>query len=213
MNQRILLGSAAAIALVIGLYLAVVIAPPSEPESPQYMQQYPQPRALPPFALYTGNQGEFTQQDLQDNWTLAFVGYTFCPDICPTTLAELNRIYPLLQQQVKDTPLQVLFISVDPNRDDAQRLGEYIRFFNPDFIAASAEHKTLFPLVRAMGMMYAIADDTSDGEYLVDHSAAVVVINPQGQVIGRFKPTHAPGQLAISDGDQILADLPRLLAR
>jgi protein SCO1/2 len=63
-----------------------------------------------------------------------------------------------------------------------------------------------------MGMMYAISESTDNPNYLVDHSASVVVINPDGNIVGRFKPEHTPGQLAISDVDQILADMPILLS-
>jgi protein SCO1/2 len=62
-----------------------------------------------------------------------------------------------------------------------------------------------------MGMMYSMSDDTSKPNYLVDHSGSVVVINPDGNVIGRFKPQHIPGQIAISDTAQILADLPAII--
>lgn len=210
MKQNMLIGIIAVAALAVGLVLSLYVAPPQSSE-PKYMQLYPQARALPDFALYD-HQGEtFDKSRLQDHWTLAFVGYTYCPDICPTTMAELKRVYPELKTIDSEHPLQVWFLSVDPKRDTQERLNEYIQFFNPEFVAASGEHKDLFPLVRSMGMMYALADNTSDPNYLVDHSASVVVIDPQANVIGRFKPELKPGELAISDGEQMLADLPLVL--
>lgn len=210
MKQSTVIGLASVLALALGLWVAVTIAPPSQYE-PEYLQQYPAPRALPDFSLYDQDGDVFTNERLSGHWTLAFVGYTFCPDICPTTLAEIKGIYPELTDVASEHPLQVWFLSVDPKRDTQARLKEYINFFNPSFIATSGEHAQLFPLVRSMGMMYAMADNSSDPNYLVDHSASVVVINPDGQVIGRFKPELAPGKLAISDGQQILADMPGLL--
>ncbi|MCV2885835.1 SCO family protein [Aestuariibacter sp. AA17] len=209
MTQRTLVGIIAAIALILGGVLSIYIAPPAPKAN--YFQAYPQPRALSDFGL-TAHSGEMLSPDwLEGKWTLTFVGYTFCPDICPTTLVELKRIYPDLQSIQSEQPIQVLFISVDPARDTTERLAEYIAFFHPEFVAASAEHKVLYPLIRSMGMMYAIADDTSDGEYLVDHSGSVVVINPNGHVVGRFKPVMEPGKLAVSDGEQIITDMPYIL--
>lgn len=211
MSQRNLVGIVAAIALIGGIALATVIAPPGSGE-PKYLQSYPQPRALNEFELSDQRGAPFTNQDLLGHWTLAFVGYTFCPDICPTTLAELRRVYPQLTEVESQDPIQIWFISVDPKRDDTSRLNEYINFFNPEFVATSGEHSQLFPLVRSMGMMYAISDNTENPDYLVDHSSSVIVINPKGQVIGRFKPHLEPGKLAVSDGDQIAADMPIVMA-
>ncbi len=210
MKQNFVVGIVAVLALVVGVFLALNIAPPKSSE-PAYMQLYPQARALSDFELFNQRGESVTKTDLMDKWTLAFVGYTFCPDICPTTLAELKRVYPELIKLPAEHPLQVLFLSVDPARDTQQRLNDYIQFFNPDFIAASGEHNQLFPLVRSMGMMYSMSDNTENPNYLVDHSASVVVINPQANVIGRFKPHLEPGKLAVSDGEQILADMPMLL--
>lgn len=210
MKQNAVVGVVALIALILGVVIALKISPPQSSE-PQYLQLYPQARALSDFELYDQDGNTLTNDNLRNHWTLAFVGYTFCPDICPTTLAELKRIYPELKKIPAEIPLQVLFLSVDPGRDTQPRLNEYIQFFNPEFVAASGDHSQLFPLVRSMGMMYAMSDNTENPNYLVDHSASVVVINPQAHVIGRFKPHLAPGELAISDGEQILADMPLLL--
>lgn len=210
MKQNVVVGFVAILALVMGVYLAINLAPPESPK-PSYMQVYPQARALSDFELQDQNGDKVNKERLTGHWTLAFVGYTFCPDICPTTMAELKRVYPELKKVPSEFPLQVLFISVDPARDDQQRIHDYMKFFDPEFIGASGGHDQLFPLVRSMGMMYSMADNTDNPNYLVDHSASVVVINPQANVIGRFKPHLEPGKLAVSDGEQILADMPLLL--
>ncbi|GAC16302.1 SCO family protein [Aliiglaciecola lipolytica] len=207
MKQNVLVGLVAVVALAAGLYFAVKVAPPEVAEV-KYLQKYPVQRALPDFTLYDQNGDVFSNQQLEGNWTLAFVGYTFCPDICPTTLAELKSIYPQLQSIETDNPIKVWFLSVDPARDSAERLKEYVNFFNPDFWATSGEHKELFPLVRAMGMMYAMSDNPDNPDYLVDHSASITVINPRGEVIGRFKPKMEPGILPISESELILKDMP-----
>ena len=209
MSQKNIVGIVAVIALVLGIYGATVIAPPDTDAQPEtkYFSTYPAPRELSNVSLTTHTGEPFTKASLENQWTLAFVGYTFCPDICPTTMASLNRIYPSLQAINSEYPIRVLFISVDPNRDSIERLAEYIGFFNDSFIAATGEHKNLFPLTRSMGMMYSISESTDNPNYLVDHSGSVVVVNPKAQVIGRFKPVMSPGKLAVADGQQILHDM------
>tara|TARA_R110002167_G_scaffold13061_10_gene55273 strand:- start:211 stop:843 length:633 start_codon:yes stop_codon:yes gene_type:complete len=199
-------GIVAAIALGLGIFVALTISPPSSDE-PQYLSLYPQPRALPEFELVDNHQQAFTTNQLKGHWSLVFVGYTFCPDICPTTLAELSSIYPKLVALPSEHPVQVVFLSVDPQRDTPERLNEYVNFFEPEFIGVSGEHKYLFPLVKAMGMMYSMSESTDNPNYLVDHSSSVVLVNPQAQVIGRFKAKFEPGKIALSDSQLILADM------
>lgn len=206
MKSPFLVAVVAALALAGGVFVAVLLAPSGSAET-QYVQLYPQPRQLKDFELFDQEGHIFEQANLQGHWTLAFVGYTFCPDVCPTTLAELKRVYPQLRQIPTDHPVQVMFLSVDPKRDTQVRLKEYIQYFHPDFIAVSAPHAQLFPLVRSMGMMYSMSESTENANYLVDHSASVVVINPHAQVVGRFKPDIQPGKISVSDGEQILTDM------
>jgi len=205
-------GLIAFIALVIGVVVAINIAPFGSTKKTQHVSLYPQARALPDFQLIDHNNQPFTTQSLIGHWSLVFVGYTYCPDICPTTLAELKNIYPELKRISSEFPIQVVLLSVDPKRDTPERLNEYINFFHPEFFAVSAEHAQLFPLVRAMGMMYSMSESTDNPNYLVDHSSSVVVVNPKAQVVGRFKPDFVVGQLPISEGQKILADMPAIVS-
>lgn len=211
------LGLILLVVFVGGIYAALVIAPPSSEkaslsEQTSFMSWYPQPRALVDFTL-TKHTGEtFTNENLVGKWTLAFVGYTFCPDICPVTLSEINAVYPELSSLATQYPLQIWFLSVDPKRDTVERLNEYINYFNAEFVGATGPHEQIFPLVRNMGMMYSLSESTDNENYLVDHSASIVVINPDGNVVGRFKPKHQPGKLAVSDMQQVKHDLPILLS-
>jgi len=211
--SRLQAGLIAFVALVIGVVVAINIAPPSGTSKTKHASLYPQVRALPDFQLVDHNNQSFTSENLKGHWSLVFVGYTYCPDICPTTLAELKNVYPALQKIPTDFPIQVVLLSVDPKRDIPERLNEYINFFHPDFIAVSGEHAQLFPLVRAMGMMYSMSESTDNPNYLVDHSSSVVVVNPQAQVVGRFKPEFVVGKLPISEGQKILADMPAVMSR
>lgn len=216
MSNKTLIVIVACIALITGVGIGVLKAPKlsfsDESLKVNYLSLYPQARDIEPFYLSDHTGDEFTKQSLVNHWTLAFVGYTYCPDICPVTLAELSRAYQTLQSYEEQTPVQILFLSVDPQRDSIERLNEYMSYFNSDFIGATGPHKDLFPFVRNLGMMYSLGDSTDNPNYLVDHSASIVLINPEAQVIGRFKPQFTPGEMAISDIDMIVKDMPAILA-
>ena len=209
MNQKLLLTLVAALALVTGVGMAWWFTTQStENETPKYLQTFPEPRQLAEVTL-VNQQGEtVTNEVFKGHWSLLFLGYTFCPDVCPTTMAALGKIYPELKNISTDSPIQVVFVSVDPKRDTPERLASYVEYFNPEFVAVTGEHKMLFPFARSMGLMYAIAESTDNPNYLVDHSASVVVVDPNGLAIGRFKPEYNPGELAVSDSVQILTDMP-----
>lgn len=191
---------------------------PSQPQQQQtqsdtadYIARFKQPRTLAKVELVDQFNEPFTEAQLTGKWTLIFIGYTFCPDVCPTTLSELKRIYPQIKQIEQDVPIQVVFMSVDPNRDTPERMNEYVAFFNSEFIGVTGTHEVLFPLTRSMGLGYFLTDPTEDNEYFVNHSASIVLINPNAKAVGRFKPQKGDGQLPVSDGEQILHDLPALI--
>jgi len=186
-------------------------------EQPQYSLYYQQPRAVKPFKLTVSNGEAFTNKNLQGKWSWVFFGYTSCPDVCPTTLQELNFIYDDLKKV--SSKVQVLFVSVDPQRDTQEKLNQYIAYFNKEFIALRAGHEVLFPFARSLGLMYAIVDnnqatagDNNNESYLVDHSASMVLINPQGKIAAIFKPEIAIGKVPSIDGEKLISDFTKIVA-
>ncbi len=149
---------------------------------------YKQPRQIKPFKLVDQYNVEVTEQDLKDQWVLIFLGYTSCPDICPMTMAKLNRVKQALPDALN---LNVWLVSIDPQRDSAENLKQYIDYFNPKFRALSGPHKQLYPFVSGIGLMYAMTS-AKDDNYYVDHSASVVLVNPQGAITAIFKPEFSP---------------------
>lgn len=185
----------------------------------EFALHYQQPRDIKPFQLTDHNGARFNNQSLQGNWSWVFFGYTSCPDVCPTTLQEMNFIYDDLKKVTADT--QVLLVSVDPQRDTQDKLASYIGYFNSEFKALFGDHGALFPFARNLGLMYAITepDDQekdnhgqSGQSYLVDHSASLVLINPAGQVEAIFKPEQALGQVPVIDGEKLISDFGRIVA-
>ena len=199
-----------AIAAVVAGGLSYKLWP--QPAEPKSALVYPQARNLQEFQLVDQHGQPTGREQLYQQWTLAFVGYTYCPDICPLTLAKLAGVQPDLAAMVKE-PLKVWFISVDPQRDSVEQLNNYVNYFQqPAVLGLTAGHDQLFPFVRQLGLMYAL-NSNAEGNYLVDHSASVVLINPQGQLVAMFKPEMAIGQVPVIDTEQLLADFPLVLAK
>jgi protein SCO1/2 len=198
-----------AVALIAGVLSYLLLQQQAEPK---HALIYPQARNLTEFTLINQYGNAVGREDLYQQWTLAFVGYTYCPDICPLTLAKLAGAQADLAKLV-DEPLKVWFISVDPQRDTPAQINDYVNYFQqPAILGVTAGHDQLFPFVRQLGLMYAMSSN-AEGNYLVDHSASVVLINPQGQLVAMFKPDMVVGQLPVIDTEQLLADFPLVLAR
>lgn len=167
---------------------------------------YPQSKALKPFEVTDASGNSFSKENLKGHWSLVFLGYTFCPDICPTTLTDLNRIYPQLKSISQE--IQVILLSADPQRDSAQRLKSYIEFFNPEFIALRAPHTSLLPLTRNLGLVYAMHGEAEN--YLINHSASLVLIDPNGDIRAMIKPSFEQTPASV-DFAQIPAVLKSLV--
>ncbi|OUS28149.1 hypothetical protein A9Q98_07815 [Thalassotalea sp. 42_200_T64] len=179
-------------------------------QQPEHALLYQQTRAIKNFELTDHNGNRFGNEQLFGKWTLFFFGYTSCPDVCPVTLQELNYIYPELKQ-ITGNKMQVALVTVDPKRDTQQKLNSYIRYFNEEFFALRAGHEVLFPFARNLGLMYALTEDTNKEEYLVNHSASIVLTNPKGQIQAIFKPTPQDGiGIPSIDSEIMLSDFKKI---
>lgn len=204
--RKTVLITVAAIALVLGLTVnkALRPAPLTEVELQQAgVYLFDDPRPLPDIRLTSSTGEQWGRDDLQGQWNLLFFGYTFCPDICPTTMAELRQLTLSLSEEERQQ-LQVTMISVDPNRDTPQQLHDYLSFFNAGFNGATGEPAELARLAQALSVAY-IEPDTSEQNYLVDHSGQVIVTDPQGRYVGFIRPPLRPTELS-----QLL---PRIMAK
>lgn len=159
------------------------------------------PRQIAPFALTDANSQPFTPAQFSGRWSLVFAGFTHCPDVCPTTLTLLKQVTQQLEAEGK--PLQVVFLSIDPGRDRPEALKTYVEYFNPGFIGVTAQEPALMNFARGLGMVYAKVEGKSPGEYTMDHSTAMVLVNPQGQIEAYIT---APHQAAT-----IVSDLSRII--
>lgn len=150
-------------------------------------QLFPTPRPLADFALETADGQPFSKANLEGQWSLLFFGFTNCPDVCPDTMAMLSQSMNQLELMRQDRKPQVVFVSVDPERDHGELFGDYVRWFNDDFIGVTGDDRQLQALGRQVGIVYYLEEpDEATGFYNVDHSASVLIVDPQGRLFGRF---------------------------
>jgi protein SCO1/2 len=143
------------------------------------------PRRFDDFALRNQKGEPFTREDFVGQWSLVFFGFTHCPDICPTTMAELDRLVSKLPDDIaKET--QVVLVSLDPARDTPEVLSEYVGYFDPNFIGVTGDFLTLRRFANQVNV--AFNKVTVGDDYTVDHSGNIVLINPRGDYHGFFKP-------------------------
>lgn len=158
------------------------------------------PRMITPFSLKKANGMNFDDTSLMNNWSLVFFGYTRCPDICPRTLEMLNQFYSTLNKlpgvQKQDLP-EIIFISVDTNRDDYEQLKEFTGRFNKNFLGVSGEQNQIANLAKNLGVVYKqISVGTDNDNYLFDHSSTIYAINPKGELQALFTAPHDPKIIA-----------------
>lgn len=160
---------------------------------------------MPPldFELISEEANSVTEADYTGDVTLLFFGFTHCPHICPTTLANLAAISQELGEEAQND-LQVLFVSVDPDRDDPAKLREYTDAFGPEFTGLTGDGEALQALTRRYRVTYGYGEKDDTGNYDVSHSNAVFAFDRDGDA-----------QLLIREDDPkeaVMADLSRLLA-
>lgn len=133
----------------------------------------------------------FSKKNLQGHWSMIFFGFTHCAMVCPTTMAELNKMYKKLQQELPENQLpQVVFVSVDPDRDTVSELNEFIKSFNSHFIGIRADMAATIALEK----QFHVTVSTNNP---INHSMEILLLNPAAQVQAYFTYPHSSEQLAV----------------
>lgn len=146
---------------------------------------YENPRLIPSFTLLDERGDSLNSEALKGQWNLIFFGFTYCPDICPTTLAQLKLFYQELDPEVQaDT--QIWLASVDPARDTPEQLNSYLAFFHPAFRGITGDFLEIHRFATALNIPFAKVPGGGD-DYMVDHSANVALVSPEGHSRGFFK--------------------------
>lgn len=182
---------------VAGLLAALVLGLAFfwQPEMPE--------RPLPRAAIVAGGdftlqsaKGPVSLQDYRGKLVLVYFGYTFCPDICPTSLAATAEGLKQLTPE-EAARVAIIFISVDPERDTPARLQEYAEFFHPGMVGVTGTPGALAEIAKRYGVFYAKQNVATAGDgYVVDHSSDTYVVGPDGQLLGKIAHATPPDQVA-----------------
>jgi protein SCO1 len=141
------------------------------------------PVPIEPFQLTDHEDRKVGREVLQDNWSLVFFGFTYCPDVCPTTLGILNQVVSEMAQ-----PPRIILVSADPERDTPELLKGYVTAFNPSFIGLTGELEQLTSLGYQLRVAFRKTDETEN--YMIEHSANIALVNPAGEFVGYFTIPH-----------------------
>jgi protein SCO1/2 len=139
-------------------------------------------RALGDFSLIDNHGREFGPHSLRGNWSLMFFGYTNCPDFCPSTLTTLAALEKQLRADKTAAPPRVIFVSVDAKRDTPAQLDKYVPYFDPEFIGLTAPDQSTIESIAKNWNVAVAVQPAADGNYTVDHSGAIFVLNPEGKL-------------------------------
>lgn len=162
---------------------------------------YPQPRPLAPFTLKNPDGSDLPSTQFQGRWTAVFFGFSHCPDICPTTLAQLAAVQKQLATRLPAARQpRLLFVSVDPARDLDPKLRTYVDYFSPEILAATVEEPALEAFTRQLGAQYIRQPPDASGAYSVDHSGDLFLLGPDLTRRGLIRPPFDAATLAADLG-------------
>ena len=206
-NTKISLAAFVAFDLLLIYWLATLFTARSEVAVVNQLNElgaikYPEPFALTSFELTDQDNNAFTNEDFLGQWSLVFFGFTSCPDVCPITMSELAQTYRALQEQPDQALPQVVFVSVDPERDSIDGVREYVQRFDSEFIGLigsevetaniAAQFFVAFSKVDEgmvdMGHEMPSMPDMQVGEYMMNHNIHVSLVNPQGELTAVVRP-------------------------
>jgi protein SCO1/2 len=139
---------------------------------------FPPGGSTPTFTLTATDGTGVTEQNYRGKWLVVYFGYTFCPDVCPTTMLEIASALKALGPHAD--AIQGLFVTVDPQRDTPAVLGEYLKSFDPRLVGLTGTSVQIAAAARAFHVFYE-RNDTDDGNYLYDHSAFIYLVGPDGK--------------------------------
>ena len=157
----------------------------------QAITLFPEPKPLTAFTLTDHKNRVFDLASLKGKWTFLFFGFTHCPDVCPTTLAELARARGDIARNAAGAEnIQFVFVSVDPYRDSGGKLRQYVEHFEPSFLGVTGDDAQIGNLAGQLGAAYQVAMTPGMENYPVYHSTAVFLLDPRARYHAVFAPPH-----------------------
>lgn len=147
---------------------------------------WPPTKHIKPFKLVDQHGQPFNVDRLRGKWSLLYFGYTHCTYLCPTTLTALHGFEEKLAAHGRSAGAQVVFVTVDPQRDTPEVLAKYLASFSADFIGVTGNGKQLDKLMKQFGILHQQTDRKGPDNYQMNHSASVLLIDPKAQLVGTF---------------------------
>ncbi|KAA3632422.1 MAG: SCO family protein [Proteobacteria bacterium] len=178
--------------IVIGGALALFSPRPEPPDDALLGVLRPSPTPLRAFELTDQTGSRFDVERLKGYWTLLFFGYTYCPDICPATLSTLSAVARELESTgwTRDD-YQVVFVSIDPARDDLEHIARYLAFFDDGYTGVTGDPDALLSFATQFGARYYREPaDESDATYFMAHTSSIFLVNPRAELVASFSPPH-----------------------
>ena len=159
------------------------------------------------FELVDQSGATRTQVDFAGRHMLVYFGYTYCPDVCPTSLSIMSQALDLLEAETGSLEDRVVpvFVTVDPARDDVPAMAAYAEHFHPRLVALTGSDQQIAAAAKAYRVYYRKAEDPSASEYLMDHSSFIYLMGPDGTYVSHFAHNASPQEVA--EGLKGLLDL------
>ena len=155
---------------------------------------WPEPMPVGEFELLDQRERPFGPAQLQGHWTFLFFGYLQCPDVCPLAMQVLRDYRRGLAETYPALDHQVVFVSVDPEYDRPAQIAAYLDYFDPAFIGLSGSSDALAALAGPLAVKYQEFVDER-GRRSIDHTSSIMIIDPQGRVLGAFPPPQRPERM------------------
>lgn len=181
--------------------LAVVSYLIIQAKNTEQFNGYYNERDIKDFELSDHNGSKVNLSDFRGKLVLLNFGYSSCPDICPTTLTRLRKVYSDLSADQDD--IQVLFVSVDPERDDKEKLKNYVPFFHKDFLGLTGTDEELSQIADIFNIVYFKEESGTNPDYLMSHPTSIYLIDRSGKLILKYPHNSKP--------EYLVQDIERLL--
>ena len=161
---------------------------------------FEEPKEISDFSFYSANGVKFTKDNLKGKWTLMYFGFTRCPDECPTTMYQIKKLVNILRE--KDFPLddkQWVLVSIDPERDTPEKIDKYAKGFDEDFMGVSNIRPMLLSLATQLSVNNVMpSEDSMDHSHLDNHVNNIILLNPNGDFAGVFRPPFDISRLSLT---------------
>jgi len=193
---KILIILFAVIALLGGIFASHFYTQKTSLESAKTATIFSPPQEISKFSLVDSQGRPFNNNTFWGHWTFIFFGFTTCAQICPTTMNDLNQMYQSLLKNQQNPMPQVVLISIDPATDTLEKLGNYVQSFNPHFQGATGDKSEIDKLTSHLGILYQKTKDKKTGLETIDHSGAILLVDPSGKLAAIFSAPHDPVAMA-----------------